>query len=240
MKNHALILLIILISGCSKESADPKTPSAPGKKLISLTLNNKPYITFEFQNDLLIKENSFSFCEINPTDEFTYEYTDRRLSKLKTTMRSMFSSISALCNPSLGMKSEETFQYNAEGQISKIVRNNSITAFVYNSNGWVEKQVTYGDANPLVSTYEYDSKGNIIKETDIYGESVFYTYDDKINPYYLIKQKPQWLSAFNKSPNNVLKATGRYNFVRVFKYDSEGYPTEVLEDNGLTYKYNYE
>jgi YD repeat-containing protein len=239
MKSLALILLIVISLGCKKESADPKTPSTPGKRFSSLTLNSKPYYTFEFQKDLLVKENSFTFCETNPTDEYTYEYAGGQISKLKTTLRSMYSSTSALCNPALGMKSEETFEYNSKGQISKITRSKASTEFVYNANGWVEKQILNGGPSSLVSTYEYDAKGNIIKETDIYGEVAYYTYDDKINPYYLINQRPQWMSAFNKSPNNVIKATGRYTFQRSFKYDADGYPTEVAEDNGFTYKYNY-
>lgn len=242
MKNLAIVLLIAISLGCKKESADPQTTS--GKKLINITLNNKPYITFEFQKGLLVKENSFTFCETNPTDEFTYEYADGKLSKLKTTTRSIYSSISALCNPALGLKGEEVFVYNNQGKIVKVARSmdsfsGTTTDYAYDSKGFIVKQTILGGQNSLISTFEYDSKGNLIKETDADGLVAYYEYDDKINPYYLINQRPAWVSAFNKSPNNVIKATGRYNFQRTFKYDTDGYPTEVSEDNGFTYKYNY-
>ena len=244
MKNLTIILLLAFCLGCKKESADPKTPSTPGKRLTSVTLNNKPYITFEFQKDLLVKENAFTFCETNPTDEFTYEYANGQLNKLKTTMRSMFSSISALCNPAVGLKGEEIFTYNTQGKIVKVTRKTdtmlgTTTEYVYNARGFIEKQIIIAGQNSLTTTFEYDTKGNLIKETDPDGAVAYYEYDNKINPYYLINQRPAWVSAFNKSPNNVIKATGRYNFQRTFKYDAEGYPTEVTEDNGLTYQYSY-
>ncbi|GAB3512890.1 hypothetical protein [Emticicia fontis] len=245
MKNLTLILLIIISLGCKKESADPKTPTAPGKRFASLTLNNKPYVTFEFQKGLLVKENSFTFCETNPSDEYTYEYNaSGQLSKLKTTTRSIYSSISALCNPALGLKGEEVFTYNNQGKLMKVTRSmdgvsGTTTEYVYNLKGFVEKQTILAGQNSLVTSFEYDSKGNLIKETDSDGQVAYYEYDDKVNPYYEINQRPAWVSAFNKSPNNVIKATGRYNFTRTFKYDADGYPTEVSEDNGFTYKYNY-
>lgn len=242
MKNLAIILLLAISLGCKKESADPQTTQ--GKKLTSLTLNNKPSITFEFQKGLLVKENSFTFCETNPTDEFTYEYADGKLSKLKTTTRSFYSSTSAICNPALGLKGEEAFVYNTQGKLIKVSRSldsfsGTTTEYAYNSRGFIEKQTILGGQNSLITTFEYDSKGNLVKETGSDGQVAYYEYDDKINPYYLINQRPAWVSAFNKSPNNVIKATGRYNFQRTFKYDTDGYPTEVSEDNGLTYKYNY-
>lgn len=245
MKNLALILLIAISLGCKKESADPQTPTTPGKRLTSLTLNNKPNITFEFQKGLLVKENSFSFCETNPADEFTYEYTTGgQLSKLKTTTRSIYSSTSALCNPALGLKGEEVFTYNSQGKIAKVTRNTdgmigSTTEYTYNAKGLIEKQTILSGQNSLVTTFEYDTKGNLVKQTEPDGQVAYYEYDDKINPYYVINQRPAWVSAFNKSPNNVIKATGRYNFIRTFKYDADGYPTEVAEDNGFTYQYNY-
>ncbi len=240
MKKLAILFLFALCLACKKDYPDPLTPGISGKKLTSVTVNNKPYYTFEFDKDLLVKENAYTFCETNPTDEYTYEYSGGQISKLKTTLRSMYSSTYALCNPASGMKSEETFEYNKSGQLSRIVRLNSSTEFIYNAKGMVEQQLNINGANTSITKFEYDSKGNIISIKDPSGEVAHYEYDDKVNPYYIINQRPQWISAFNKSPNNVIKATGRYVFQRTFKYDAQGYPTEVLEDNNLTYVYNYQ
>jgi YD repeat-containing protein len=241
MKKLVLIFLVTINLGCKKESVQPSTP---GKRLISLTLNNRSYITFEYQKGLLVKENSFSFCETNPSDEYAYEYTDGQLSKMKTTTRSIYSSTSALCNPALGLKGEEVYAYNGQGKIVKVTRKTDnisgiTTEYTYNLRGLIAKQTIIGEQHSLVTTFEYDNKGNLVKETDDDGQIAYYVYDDKVNPYYLMNQRPAWVSAFNKSPNNVIKATGRYNFTRTFKYDSAGYPTEVSEDNGFTYKFNY-
>ena len=245
MKNLAIILLIAISFGCKKESAGPNGPSVQGKKLISITTNNKLNHSFQYEKDLLVKENFFSFCETNPTEEFSYEYQNSKLSMIKTTSRMMYSSTAALCNPSLGLKAEEIFEYNNAGKIMKVTRKTesavgSTTEYFYNSKGLIEKEILLWGPNSLTTTFEYDSKGNLIKQIDPDGQIAYYEYDNKINPYYLINQRPAWISAFNKSPNNVIKATGRYNFTRTFKYDAEGYPTEVSEDNGFTYKYNYE
>lgn len=240
MKKLAILFLFALCLACKKDYLDPLAPGITGKKLTRVTVNNKPYYTFEYEKDLLVKENAYTFCETNPTDEYTYEYAGAQISKLKTTMRSMYSSTLALCNPASGMKSEETFEYNKSGQLSRIIRLNSSTEFIYNAKGQIEQQLNINGTNTSITKFEYDAKGNIITITQPGGEVAHYEYDDKVNPYYIINQRPQWISAFNKSPNNVIKATGRYVFQRTFKYDAQGYPTEVLEDNNLTYVYKYE
>jgi hypothetical protein len=240
MKKLAILLLLGLSLSCKKETAEPQTPAITGKKFIRLTVNNKPSYVFEFDKNLLVKENAYTFCETNPTDEYTYEYAGGQIRKLISTLRSMYSSTYALCNPASGIKSEEPFEYNSKGQLSRIVRTNTTTEFIYNSLGQAEQQIDKSATTSILTRFEYDKRGNIIKVTNGDGEVTTYEYDNKINPYYLIRQRPQWISAFNKSPNNVIKAKGRYVFERIFKYDSDGYPTEVLEDNGLTYKYHYE
>ena len=238
MKKLFVLSIMVMGLGCANPSAEP-TPVANGKKMIALTANNKPNLKLEYDKGLLIKENSFFICETNPTDEYAYEYKNGRIAKLITTLRSLYSSTTALCNPAAGIKSEEIFEYNSQGQLAKVIRTNTTTEYTYNAKGQVEKQAVISSGKSVITTFEYDTRGNLIKETDAGGLSVYYTYDDKINPYYRMNQRPQWISAFNKSPNNVIKATGRVNFERSFKYDIEGYPTEVDEDNGVTYKYEY-
>ena len=238
MKKLAIFLFVLSL-GCTNPSAEP-TPLSGEKKMISLTANNKPNQKFEFDKEMLVKENSYIGCETNPTDEFTYQYKDGRIHKIITTLRSLYSSSTALCNPAAGVKSEETFEYNNAGQLSKVIRTNSTTEFTYNAKGQVEKQaVIHNGGSTITTTFEYDSRGNLIKETDAGGASAYYTYDDKINPYYKMNQRPQWISPFNKSPNNVIKATGKATFERSFKYSADGYPLEVYEDNLVTYKFEY-
>ena len=239
MKKLAILFLLTLSLSCADKSAEP-TPVAGEKKLIALTLNNKPIRKFEYDKDMLVKENIYISCETNPTDEFIYQYKDGRVHKLITIFRSSSSNSDDFCNPASGAKSEATFEYNSAGQLAKVINTNFTTEFTYNDKGLVEKQTDIHGNGSIITTFEYDSRGNLIKETYPGGLSTQYTYDDKINPYYKMKQRPHWISYYNKSPNNVIKATGKYiNFELSYKYSADGYPTEILDNDGTTYKYEY-
>ena len=237
MKNLTILLLILLSVGCKKDAVETRNP---GKRLASITIDGKLSQVFQYENNLLVQEDFYTFCQDNPTDQYTYEYKGDKIHKLKTTLRSMYSSTSALCNPASGIKTDEVFEYNSQGQINKIVRTNTSTEFVYNSKGLVIKKTIIGGQKPLENTYEYDAKGNLIKEMDSYGGVAQYEYDNQSNPFYLMKHRPDWISPFNKSPNNVIKATGSVVFKREFQYLAEGLPSQVIDGNGGTYRYNYE
>ena len=67
-------------------------------------------------------------------------------------------------------------------------------------------------------------------------------YDAKKNPFYLVKMTPSIITAFNVSPNNVVKGLGNGTvfFTRQFTYNDNGLPATVVEStNGLTYTYHY-
>jgi hypothetical protein len=66
----------------------------------------------------------------------------------------------------------------------------------------------------------------------------YYQYDNHPNPFYLIKQRPGWVSAHSRSPNNVIKASGAATFEKVIDYHANGLPKGVLE-NGVYYTYQY-
>lgn len=240
MKKIAILCLIVLGVACKKNEVDTGTQSL-GKRLVSLTANNKPQYTFVYKNNLLTKENYFGFCETNPTDEYSYEYKGNLLYKITMKSRSLYSSTLALCNPEMGVLSEEIFEYDKTGKLVKISRlNDVVTEFVYDTKGRVEKQLIKNGQNTSVTTFEYDARDNIVQLNNPDGSVVIYEYDNHPNPYYYMNQRPGWISAFNKSPNNVIKATGGSNFTRVFTYAVDGFPEKVLENNGISYTYNYE
>lgn len=234
MRNATIIALIFCL-GCSEESVNWNS----NKQLVQITVNDVTDHSFEYERGLLVKENSFNFCKDNPSDEFEYVYVNDRLSMIQSTMRGLYSNSGAICDPKLGIRFDEQFEYSDKNEIIKIVRASSYTTFAYNSKGLVEKQTMMGGPTALESTYEYDDNGNLVEETDSNGDITQYEYDDKINPYYRMNQRPGWISPFNKSPNNVIKASGKVNFQRTFQYDGEGFPVLVSEDNGLEYKFMY-
>lgn len=237
MKTICIALsLLFAIAACKKDENSQKT-----LLLKEVTLSGKINQSFEYdENSQLLKENFFGLCTSNPQDEYEYTYENKKLTKVGSVMRSYFSSTLAMCDPLKGVKSEETFVYDEKGRISKVNRANSVTEYFYNQQGFIERAIITGGASSIVYRYEHDSRGNVIKETDPQGFVAEYEFDNKKNPLYYIKSRPGTPTPFNLSPNNVIKRKAGSNYVRKFEYNSEGYPSKVVEDNGETYVYIYE
>ena len=236
MKRFLPLLLLIAVLGCKKSTND----SLLLRKIETASI---VYQTFEYNaQGKLAKENSyFSMCS-TPVDEHTYIYNNGKLDKIQSRLRSLYSSTQTMCNPASGITSEEQYEYDNHGRILKVTRPGaSYTVFTYDSRNRVAKHVLYlpsGVAHDS-TTYDYDARGNISQVSDNQGQVTNYTYDNKRNPFYRIGQKPGWISAFNSSPNNVLKATGSLAFERkILKYVYD-YPT-LVEENGVVYTYVYQ
>ncbi|MBA4053743.1 MAG: hypothetical protein C0490_03440 [Marivirga sp.] len=235
MKNTTIAALLFCFA-CDESSV--KNPSG-GPQLSEIRADGKIQQTFEYSNGLLAKENVFGVCIDNPSDEYAYSYADNKLNNIHLTIRGIYSNLAALCDPAKGLRYKEYYEYNSNNDIIGISRENSYTTFIYNSEGLVEKQFVEFDQGTLETTYAYDVNGNLIAETDPDGNVTWYQYDNRKNPYYDMNQRPGWISPFNKSPNNVIRASGHYNFERTLLYNSEGFPTEIMEDNGIRYVYVY-
>jgi hypothetical protein len=236
------LFLVALLTGlvaCEKETIHKTKENGWLKEIRS---GDKIHQQFIYKGESLVEEKWFGFeCKDNPTDVFAYIYQQGKITSLQVTLRSLYSSTAALCDPATGIHSEENFEYDAQGRLSKTVRNTSYTIYTYNANGFIEKQTIHSTDGTVQSTtsFRYDAKGNIVQEIDTQGNSTQYQYDDQPNPFYLINQRPGWISAFNKSPNNVLKVTGAVTFDRTIEYFPNGLPRRVLE-NGVYYTYHYE
>lgn len=234
---YTLLLLLFAFSSCQDENEIVSTTGL----LVAVKKGDQLYQSFTYSNSKLSEESFFQdFCD-TPLSEFTYSYDDSKLIKLRQTERGLYSSTATMCDPQSGIKAEVTFDYDLSGRIKKVNHSSSYEEWTYNGLGQIAESTLY--ANDVVrykTTYQYDSRGNLISITDQSGNETRYEYDDKINPYFLINQRPHWISAFNKSPNNVIKATGASQFERSFKYTTSGLPTEVLEPNGATYFFIYQ
>jgi YD repeat-containing protein len=168
-------------------------------------------------------------------DEYVYSYKDGRLEKVNSVVRGLYSSMAAMCDPASGLHTEEVFSYDNSGRISKVTRPASTTDYIYNQQGFLSKRLIGSGTNNSFE-YVYDSKGNVIKETDPQGRITEYEYDSAPNPFY--QHRPNLATPFTVSPNNIIKVKGAGSFVRKFEYKSN-MPVRVLEDNGLTYEYHY-
>jgi len=234
--------LLILIN-CSHDDVQVDPSEYP--LLTEVKADGKAVNTFEYDGGQLIREFTYStFCTNNsPVQQFSYTYQGNKVVKINSTDNMFFSSIGSMCDSSLGLKSEQVLEYDADGKIIKITNAASYTIFEYNAQNQVVKQTIYlpdGTAR-YISSFMYDSRGNLSDEIDAQGNLTSYIYDNKKNPYYYMKQRPNWISVYNKSPNNVVKATGSFiMFNKQYKYNALGFPTEVAETNGATYYYIYQ
>ncbi len=242
MKKIFILLIFSILISCKDNSIDQIL--GEGNRLVEIKNNGKTDATFEYQNNRLIKENHFSSCN-NPSDEFFYEYQGEKLTQFKSIMRGIYSSFSKICDQSSeGLRTTDFLEYE-NNRITRITRSSStaaISTFVYNSSGRIEKHILSDKSGKVYSetTYKYDFRGNIIEENGQYGKTI-YEYDNKVNPYYLIRSRVHSISAFSTSPNNVIKASGTSNFERkITEYNDKDLPVKVIENNGslvLTYIY---
>lgn len=237
MKNSVVVILIILLGiGCTKETDQHKS------LLSRITLNGKTYEAFEYNSSGRLSTDKFyGMCDQNPSDEYVYLYKANRVDTLKSVVRSIYSSTTAICNPATGIRSIVLFEYDAQGRTTKIKRDNSVITFVYNAKGLIEKQInTASSGASLTSTYKYDSRDNLVEQNDGQGNISSYEFDNKINPYYLIKHNPHIITAFIVSPNNVVKVnySGGSHLIS-YEYNSAGLPVKMLDSNGQTYLFEY-
>lgn len=231
-------LLAVFLFSCHKNAAD----KASETRLQFVKAAGKIIQSFSYNSDgLLVKEAWFGGCESNPADEFFYIYTGTILDTIKSVIRSLYSSTAAICDPAQGLRSYVVTEHDTQNRITKIIRENgTTTAFQYNGQGFVEKVVTNSGGNAFTNTFIRDAAGNILEATDAQGNKTQYSYDAKINPYYSIKKGMDVITAFNNSPNNVVKivsATG--SSALTYNYNSLDLPVEMT-DNGTVYQFVYQ
>lgn len=237
MKYLIPLFTTLLFSSCTKESGQDSQ-----LRLRAITVSGKIHESFEYNvNGQLMKDDRYNFCTV-PSDEDTYLYKNKRLDSIKSVIRSIYSSTSAICNPQSGILSYSAFEYDNLGRINTIKKENSTIEYAYNSSAQVEKQtINGGGTNLYMSTYKYDTNGNLIETTDGQGNITQYEFDDKKNPYFLMKRKPDVLIAFYVSPNNVVKiipTSGAAVEIR-YEYNLLDSPAKMFDPNGLTYTFVY-
>jgi RHS repeat protein len=240
MKYPLYIALLMLFISCKKE---PGSINWNGKLLTRVSANGKTYETFQYNADKqLLKYKYFGFCDVNPTDEDNFFYENKKLKKVESVIRSMYSSSTAICDPATGISSDASFEYNSQGQLIKIFHGTSFSDLIYNGKGLIEKVALNGGGPQTFYLFEYDARGNVIKQTDPQGGVITYEYDNKLNPFYLIRHKPHVITAFNLSPNNVVKGTsGGNSFTRHIEYNQDGLPASVTEStNNTVYQFQYQ
>lgn len=236
-KFSILLILSLTIVACSKQSNQDSQ-----LQLRRITVNGNIHENFEYNDDgQLKKDESYYSCTV-PSDECTYVYKNKRLDSVKLVNRGIYSSSIAQCDPQSGIRTYSTFEYDNAGRIYKIRKENSTIEYTYNSVGRVDMQTTSGGGTNLhISTFKYDARGNLV-ETNIQGVITYYEFDNKKNPYFLMKRRPDVLISFFVSPNNVVKIKnpGGTAVVIGYEYNLRDMPTKMFDPNGLTYSFTYD
>jgi RHS repeat-associated protein len=160
-----------------------------------------------------------------------------------------------------------SFEYNFQGQpLKSIDALGNISTYTYSSTGCsscgggVDKLTSVTDANGNATTYEYDSRGRLVKETDARGKITAFSYvvqgnltartdanGNTTNYQYdslgrlLKKTYPDNSEAtftYN-AVGNILTAANQ-NISYSFAYDAKGRIVSVVDSNGRTVGYEYD
>lgn len=228
--------MIVCLASCSKESA------LNGNRLTHISSNGRVNQSFEYNTaGKLVKENYYYICD-HPADEFTYTYGSAGIQKVESVIRGIYSSTTAICDRAAGLHSIVTYEYDDQQRIKKVVGENSSASFTYNTEGLVARvDYTATGSASFYSTYQYDSRKNLVETFSSDGRGTTrYEFDNKQNPLYQVKSRPDVITAFNSSPHNVVKIiSGSQQYSIQYNYNLAGYPVE-MSDNGSTYTYHYQ
>lgn len=235
MRYLFLLAVIACLASCSKEAA------LNGNRLTQISRNNQVDQSFEYNAaGKLVKENYYYICD-HPADEFTYTYGSAGIQKVEAVTRGIYSSTTAICDRAAGLHSVITYEYDDQQRIKKVIGENSSTSLTYNSEGLVARADYTGNGTAaFYSTYQYDDRRNLVETFSSNGMGTTrYEFDDKRNPLYEIESRPDVITAFNRSPNNVVKIINgaQQNSIQ-YNYNLAGYPVQ-MSDNGSTYTYHY-
>ncbi len=176
------------------------------------------------------KENNTNYFAL--TDRF--EYSGDRLIKIKRVEPSTNQTLS-----------ETSFTYNAQGKVAGISQNENgviTTGVVGYFPSFQQRKIdySYSDRNITMQYVVKFDRGNVFTFSAVTSnhssESGMYSYDFNINPYIHMNWPDLFLSHSSKNNltfqykeyANSFPSADPYSFV--YKYDGDGYPTEVIKN----------
>jgi hypothetical protein len=259
---HILLFSIIVFS-CEKESP--------------LIIENKgiPLLSKVYVDDELLCEYSYNEANLVTEEKHEYHYTSHYYNNNNHLLRSDYyvdpdifsSSMPAMnreewVNPGNTKKSlTTTFDYNSNGQLERktymrpSVNHSEFSEYTWENNRIIRKTMYWKNEMSGYIDYEYDNKGNLVKEekymfgqdgTQALWASTEYEFDNMNNPYKAFEKLLSPGKYTNR--NNILKETYTVhtdllpgiNDVSVieysYEYNEQGYPVKVNGNVRYVYK----
>lgn len=230
-----LFILIILFTGCNKN--EENVPSGIYLKRIIYHQNVDQINILQYNKNGLLSTKEGQFGS-KITGKLEYQYNNLRLSRI--------SIYELAANQSGALITDRYLQFEYQNDLlikSTLFPDNYVVNYEYDNDKRIIKQL-----NPeSVRTFEYDNKGNIIKETFAFNgdvDTIIRTYDDKINPFYkvdLLNQTWAFIGVLSYyCPNNIIKQitlskadTTNINVVH-YEYNKYNLPESM---NSVKYEY---
>ncbi len=265
--SYASLLAIFLVFACEK--TDPVNVENTDIPLLSqLIIDSEIYKEFTYNSANLVTEEKSSACfmqhQYNSKNQLvlTNYYEDLRMySSLYSTLDSARNREEWVSPENTERTAYKSFEYNENGQLSKITNNRLHTGcefyslFSYDDQNRIEKQTFYsGGTSDGFIKYEYDDIGNLIiqehyitdnEDVTSLSNSTVYSFDNMKNPYKSFNKL--LMPGLHTNTNNIIKEVytlysyvdGSIDDVIVwedsYEYNGEGYP--VRQNEAIEYIY---
>ncbi len=257
-KSLILLVPVIFLLSCRKNSFDPFPPSE-GDKLVSVYYENEKFYEYEYDSEgrLAVERGKFHY------HEYHYLASSETISKKVYLDQGMFSSYGPIATKSLNrtewvnpantpLYGTQTFKYDSN---NRLVRSSALitgySEYEYDSEGRISANKIYNnDALSGSREYQYDASGNLIRDDHYYifseGSKVLsntteYEYDNMKNPY--LHQAPDLIPGPGTNPNNVIRKKYKVysdsgygqDITYSYAYNDAGYP--ISRNDGMRYIY---
>ena len=251
LKLLAILLVVTSFQSCKKKSTDETDNVDLTGKIKAIKTGNTTLIDYTYRNEGKIKEETRHMP--NGKMIISYEYTDGKISSIKAKDN----------NGILIYQYDLTYTNNKLDKFIIVGVNNVYWKMFYNTDGTIDytiqytpdqnntpqptkkQEFTYDNQKNITEAIEYNRFGTIWEQQSRYT----FEYDSKNNP-----QKDLQIP-YSKVMNEFANLASPNNSTHIEKYDQNGalvddthyqynynadnYPTQVTENNTLTYDITY-
>lgn len=223
-----LFSFAFLLNSCKNEE-NILTPTQQ-KQLSKIVQDANNYSSFYYSNGRLSKYESYSSSQLTTSVNLYYEdkvkpQSENYISMKEDYMKYYHYNLNSVLDSMTFSWKDSTGSYIPTGYVK----------YYYNGGGQIIKTEQFTNSNLLVVKFEYscDANGNIINEKQFNSNQLVYeasmTYDDKVNPWYSLKDYLLYNVTINK--NNLLSrnqiyynSQESYQTTTSYIYDSDDYP----------------